>query len=852
VGLAEYRRKRRFDRTPEPRGKTASKGRALRFVVQKHDATRLHYDFRLELDGVLKSWAVPKGPSLNPADKRLAVRVEDHPLDYRTFEGTIPAGNYGAGEVIVWDEGTYRPAAAPGAGNGADEIRRGLEAGRLNVLLEGHKLKGEFTLIRTRRKGEEEGKNWLLIKRSDEWATDRDVTADDHSVRSDRRLKDGGARAPRKRGRPPASGSARASMPRHVRPMLATLVDEPFDRENWLFEVKWDGYRAIAEVAPRHVELYSRNQTSFNDAFPTIVESLKRLRHSAVLDGEIVALDEAGRSQFQLLQNFRRSGKGRLVYCVFDLLYLDGRDLRAEPLRTRRRLLAPIVKGLPNVMLSESVAERGIAFFSAAIKHGLEGIVAKAANSPYREGRRGPDWLKIKTHNRQEAVIGGFTEPRRSRKHLGAVVLGMYEDNDLVYIGHTGGGSSEAQLAELRERLEPLVQESCPFRKTPKVNARVHWVSPKLVCEVRFQEWTADGRMRQPILLGLREDKPARSVHRETPKMVHPARPARAASRRTEAPNERVSRSGPEPALTNLDKLYWPDDGYTKGDLIDYYRDIAPIILPYLRDRPMSLHRHPDGINAESFFQKDVSRNPPPPWVQTVPIPSESTGKTGRYVVCQDAATLLYLANLGCIEMNPWNARMGALENPDYLVLDLDPVDLPFVRVVEAAIAVRKVLDRAGIESFCKTSGKRGLHVFVPLGARYTHDEARRFAEVVAQVVHAELPATTSLVRSPSERKRKVYLDYLQNRRGQTVVAPYSVRPKPGAPVSTPLLWREVKKDLDPARFTMKTIRRRVDRLGDLWQPVLGAGIDLAAALDRLAAASVPVVPAAARRQPRR
>jgi len=615
--------------------------------------------------------------------------------------------------------------------------------------------------------------------------------------------------------------------------MLATLVDEPFDREGWSFEVKWDGYRAIAEVERRHVALYSRNHTVFNDAFPTVVDSLKQLKHSAVLDGEVVALDEAGRSQFQLLQNYRKTGRGRLIYCVFDLLYLDGRDLRTEPLRVRRHLLAPIVADLPNVVLSESVADRGIDFFRAAVQHGLEGVVAKSAESPYREGQRGPDWLKIKTHNRQEAVIGGFTEPRRSRKHLGALVLGMYEGKDLLYIGHTGGGSNETQLADLRERLDPLVQKACPFRDRPKVNAPVHWVMPKLVCEVRFQEWTADGRMRQPIFLGLREDKRARSVHRETPKMVEPAKPARAATRRTRAPAGRTASS--EPALTNLGKVYWPDDGYTKGELIDYYRAIAPVILPYLRDRPMSLHRHPDGINAEGFFQKDVSRNPPPPWVETVPIRSESTGKTGRYVVCQDARTLLYLANLGCIEMNPWNSRVGALDNPDYLVLDLDPVDLPFANVVEAAIATRKLLDRAGAESLCKTSGKRGLHVFVPLGARYTDDEARRFAEVVAQLVHAELPATTSLVRDPKKRQRMVYLDYLQNRRGQTVVAPYSVRPKAGAPVSTPLSWREVGKRLDPARFTMKTMSQRLDRVGDLWQPVLGPGIGLAAALDKLA-----------------
>ena len=616
--------------------------------------------------------------------------------------------------------------------------------------------------------------------------------------------------------------------------MLSTLVDEPFDREGWLFEIKWDGYRAIAEVDNGKVRLYSRKHTSFNDAFPPVVESLKKLGRTAVLDGEVVVLDESGRSRFQLLQNYRRTGQGHLVYYVFDLLELDGRDLRAEPLRVRRTELASMLSGLPGVVLSEAVEARGIDFFRAAVKHGLEGIMAKDGESPYREGRRGLEWLKIKTHNRQEAVIGGFTEPRRSRKHLGALILGVHDGPDLVYIGHTGGGSDEKQLAEIRRKLDPLIQKACPFRTRPKVNAPVHWVAPKLVCEVRFQEWTADRRMRQPILLGLREDKPARSVRRETPQMVQPDKKA-PRKRAVKSARRSTKAAATEPALTNLQKVYWPQEEYTKGDLIAYYRDVAPFILPYLRDRPLSLHRHPDGIAGKSFFQKDVSRNPPPPWVETVPIHSESTGKTGRYAVCQDAATLLYLANLGCIEMNPWNARVESLDNPDYLVLDLDPVDVSFSRVIESALAVRKVLDRAGVESVCKTSGKRGLHVFVPLGARYSHEMARQFAEVVAELVHAELPGTTSLERSPRKRMRKVYLDYLQNRRGQTVVAPYSVRPEPGATVSTPLRWREVSKGLDPTRFTIRTTLRRLNTIGDLWQPVLKGGTNLPAVLEKLA-----------------
>jgi bifunctional non-homologous end joining protein LigD len=604
--------------------------------------------------------------------------------------------------------------------------------------------------------------------------------------------------------------------------MLATLAAEPFDRRGWLFEVKWDGYRAIADVDRGRVNLYSRNHLSFINTFSPVVEDLHRLGHTAILDGEIVALDEAGCSRFQLLQNYRKTGQGRLVYYVFDLLELDGRDLRGETLRARKKLLAPLIAGLKHVALSESIKDTGIAFFDAVNDLKLEGMIAKNGNSRYREGMRSSDWLKVKTRNRQEAVIGGFTAPRRSRKHLGALVLGVYEGSELIYIGHTGGGSSDEQLAKLRTRLDPLVRKSCPFKTTPQVNAPVTWVEPKVVCEVEFQEWSAAGRMRQPIFVGMREDKSAKSVHREASKPI-PEIERAAASK----PTQHV------PHLTNLDKIYWPEEGYTKGDLIDYYRGIVPVILPYLHDRPLSLNRHPDGITGKSFFQKNVGRYRPPEWLQTVKILSESTGGSTEYAMCQDEASLLYLTNLGCIEVNPWNARVGSLDRPDYLVIDLDPLDVPFAAVIEAAVAVRKLLEKVGAEGVCKTSGKRGLHVFVPLGAGYSHDQARQFAELIASHIHQQLPATTSVVRSPGKRQKRIYLDYLQNRRGQTLAAAYSVRPHPGATVSTPLAWREVRNGLDPTAFTIKTTPRRIDRVGDLWQQVLGPGIDLAQCLER-------------------
>jgi bifunctional non-homologous end joining protein LigD len=853
VSLATYHKKRRFTRTPEPRGRAQHAHGDLRFVVQKHAASRLHYDFRLELDGTLKSWAIPKGPSLDPSDKRLAVMVEDHPLDYRTFEGTIPEGNYGAGTVIVWDEGTYSAAKAADSRECERLLREGLREGHLSFVLKGKKLKGEFSLVKLKRG---KGNEWLLIKKRDTHSARTDVTDLDASVQSGQTLKEvaeraAGSRSRERRATPSRNGKAapdlrgapKANIPRQVKPMLASLVEAPFDRPGWLFEVKWDGYRAIAEVDRRSVALYSRNHQPFEHRFAPVVETLSQLGHQAVLDGEVVVVDPQGKSDFQLLQKYQKTGEGTLRYYVFDLLYLDGRDLRGLPLKRRKELLGQLLGDLPNVFLSEHVEAEGVAFFEAAAARGLEGIIAKDRESLYREGFRSRQWLKIKTHQRQEAVICGFTEPRGSRKDLGSLVLGVYEGKDLVCIGHSGGGLDTRGLSELRARLQPLVRQTCPFQTKPRTNAPVHWVTPKLVCEVSFQEWTRDGVMRQPIFLGLREDKAAHSVRRELPE-PSPARrahkkstpTAKAGSRsRKRSTQTAASATAPEPTLTNLSKIYWPEEGYTKGDLIAYYREIAAVILPYLRDRPQSLHRHPDGIAGKSFFQKDVSRHPPPAWVQTVNVRSESSAReTITYLLCQDEATLLYLANLGCIELNPWNARVESPDNPDYMIIDLDPQDVPFQKVVEAALAVRKTLERAEAPSFCKTSGKRGLHVFVPLGAAYDHEHARQFAEVIAEVVRRQLPESTSLARSPAQRRGMVYLDCLQNRRSQTLAAAYSVRPYPGATVSTPLEWREVGKRLDPAAFTIKTMAKRIDKHGDLWGPVLGPGVELTACLNRI------------------
>jgi bifunctional non-homologous end joining protein LigD len=871
VSLQEYQSKRRFSETPEPQGAAHKAAGPLHFVVQKHHATRLHYDFRLELGGTLKSWAVPKGPSLNPLDKRLAIMVEDHPLDYANFEGIIPKGNYGAGTVMVWDQGTYHAPGVIGREQNELVLAEALAKGDLKIVLHGKKLHGAYVLFRL--KGDEEN-HWMLVKKQDTHATDKPVLEADRSVLSQRNMEEiAQSKAP---PRLETEGelwndAPRAPMPRNIKPMLASSAEEPFDDPDWLFEIKWDGFRAIAEVEPDRVRLYSRNNLSLQTRFPLIVDALGHLAHQAILDGEIVVLDESGRSKIQLLQDYQRS-RGTLVYYVFDLLYLDGHDLRNLPLVRRKEILAGVLTDLPGVRLSEHISEHGRAFFEAVASRQLEGIVAKLATSRYQAGRRSKTWLKIKTDMRQLAVIGGFTEERANRRSLGALVLGVFEGNDLIYIGHVGTGFTRRTLEELRGKLEPLVQKSSPFKERPTTNAPTHWVRPELVCEVSFSEWTKAGALWHPVFLGLR-DVPATAVRRDSsepqpskprppeggwPGLESSEAPVRQTRSAASAGASEDSSPGHPPSeiarptnvrpptgglvidghvvkVTNLEKLYWPDEGFTKGNLIDYYREVASFILPYLKDRPESLRRQPGGMLDRGFFHKNISTQPPPDWVQTVMIRSDSREKTARTILCQDEATLVYVANLGCIELNPWHARVGTLDQADYLVLDLDPEDISFQHVTEVAQAIRKLLDQIEVPSCCKTSGKRGLHIYVPFGARYTHDQAKQFGNLVAQVVHRRLPGVTSILRDPVLRQQRVYLDYLQNGKGKTLAAPYSVRPYPNATVSTPLKWAEVNKRLDPSKFTMRTLPKRLEKVGDLWQPVLGPGIDLQGCLERLA-----------------
>ena len=613
--------------------------------------------------------------------------------------------------------------------------------------------------------------------------------------------------------------------------MLAILGNEAFDDDKWLFEIKWDGYRAIAEIENGNVNLYSRNNITFKDKFKPIAESLAFIDYNVIFDGEIVSVDSNGISKFQLLQNFQKTGKGNLLYYIFDIIYLEGYDLKGLPLIKRKEILKNILPHLPDIKYSDHILTEGKLFYKIAEERKLEGILAKNKNSKYQLNKRSNDWIKLKIRKEQEAIICGFTKPKGSRKNLGALILGVYQGNDLIYIGHSGGGFTEKELDSLRRKFEPLIRKSCPFRKIPKTNNPATWIEPKLVCEISFSEWTEEGLMRQPVYLGIRDDIKAEEVIKEIPGNYSTDFPSNSKTNGDKVMvinNHKIT-------LTNINKIYWPGEKFTKGDLIDYYRKVSRYMLPYLADRPQSLNRHPNGIHGKSFFQKDITQKHPD-WVITKKIYSESNNKEINFLICNDEAVLVYMANLGCIEINPWFSRTKNINYPDYFVIDLDPVDISFEKVIEAALAVKNVLDELDIKSFCKTSGATGLHIYVPLGAKYEFNVAKDFAYLIAKIVNNRIPEFTSLERSPSKRKKKIYLDYLQNRSGQTLAAPYSVRPRPGATVATPLFWEEVKTGLTPENFTIINIPERLNKIGDIFKGILGKGIDIQKSIKKLEA----------------
>ena len=910
--LEEYRRKRNFDKTREPSGDSpsgSSRTSSLRFVIQKHAASHLHFDWRMEVDGTMKSWAVPKGPSLDPSVKRLAMEVEDHPIAYNTFEGTIPKGQYGGGTVMLWDRGTY---TADDADDGDDQraMRHGLRAGKLSFTLHGERLKGSFALVRTRR---DEGKpQWLLIKHRDEYADpERDIVADVttsvdtgrtmeeiatgksrvwQSNRAPKPTADEPMKTPPKRSRTTTAPANAGTKPNgrvsasSLEPMLASVGTDIPSGDDWTFEPKFDGIRVLAFVTAKSVKLVTRNGNDKTPQFPEVASALRTLagkvKRSLVLDGELVALNDGEPARFQDLQGRMHVKEATAIaghskdsptgFMLFDLL-LDGDDILVhEPWSERRARLEKRLKGRTNAVLriTESIEGEGEQLLARARKEGWEGIIAKRTTAPYEGGIRSKHWLKLKLEHRQEFVIGGFTEPRNTREHIGALLLGYYDRDRFIYVGHTGGGFTRKGLQEMYAKLARLEQAKSPFEETPKTNERAHWVKPKIVVEVKFNEWTADGKLRQPIYLGMRDDKPASSVKRERDsiqkrpakkrgaaaraitgkgakakrtsnakgaKAAPAGRPRRTSGKRTissssatdvvaqlqrieDEAGEGVVRVGAESlSVSNLGKVYFPGDGFTKGDVMRYYASVAPQILPVMTDRPLVLKRFPGGINGKSFYQQKAPDDTPAS-VRVEVIENEQ-GEKQRRVVGGDLATLLYLVQLGSISVDPWHGRVGGLEFADYSIIDLDPGPrAPFKRVVEVALWVKEALDDLGLSAVPKTSGSTGIHIVLPLPPKTPESAALLLAQIVATRVAEEHPREATIERSVRARPpAAVYVDYLQNIRAKTVASVYSVRAKPGATVSTPLKWTELTDNLDARAFTLETVPARIAKVGDLW-----------------------------------
>jgi bifunctional non-homologous end joining protein LigD len=891
MALDKYVAKRDFSKTKEPKSGKSEDKKALRFVIQKHAASHLHYDFRLEMEGVLKSWAVPKGPSTDPSVKRLAMMVEDHPFDYRTFEGIIPQGQYGGGTVMVWDEGTYESAALEGKDKKAQEkeLLKELNEGSIKITLNGKKLKGGYALVKTHGRGENA---WLLIKHKDEFASPEDITLQDTSVVSDltlekiaetsetiygqtkRPVKDKAtsiktptekkASVPSKKKIAEATyedtkaifkKAIKASIPTGIKPMLATLVDAPFDDAGWLYEVKWDGYRCLAFLNKKETQLFSRNNKSFNEKFYPIYNSLKEFEAEMVLDGEIVVLNKEGISDFGALQNWRSEADGDLVYYVFDILWLNGKSLMDLTLQERIAILEEsLPKENDQIRQSQVFTSTGTEFFEAAKEMGLEGIMAKKSESAYHASVRTKEWLKIKAQKKQEVIIAGFTLNHDSSKLFSSLLLGVYEKGVLQYAGKVGTGFPNKLQVEMMKTFKPYIVKECPFKNEPDYNkpsrfrprplhADATWLKPKLVCEINFLEITGDGVFRHPSFISMREDKPAHEVVREIPAPIvkiigdHQNNPEK--KKMVKAPKDSGKKTLLNPTdetqvrkvnsheikFTHLTKLYWPEDGYSKRDMFNYYHQMADYILPHLQNRPMSLNRYPGGIHSQSFYQKDV-KGKAPDWVKTFPY-STSDGEKKEYLIATDEASLLWMATLGSIEMNPWFSKAQSPDFPDYCVLDLDPDKNTFDQVVNAALEIKKITDALDIPSYCKTSGSTGMHIYIPLDGKYTYDQSQLFAKLLATIVHQQLPEYTTLERMVAARQGKMYLDFLQNRPGATIAGPYSLRPKPGATVSMPLDWAEVKTGLKMTDFTIKNAVDRVKETGDLFMGVLKKGIDL-------------------------
>ncbi len=831
--LETYQRKRDFRRTPEPKGRRSGARKGLQFVVQKHDATRLHYDFRLEHDGVLKSWAVPKEPSYDPKDRRLAVQTEDHPLDYATFEGEIPEPEYGAGTVVIWDRGRWEPIGDPA---------RGLAEGKLDFELRGEKLEGRWTLVRMARRGARKApENWLLIKRSDAVAARKTPKAGSAAAKRPRATAGAGARASTRRTRnaqrKPKKGAAtaklddipgarRAPLPAQPSPQLATLVRALPDGGDWLFEPKLDGYRLLCRVADGRAALLTRRGHDWTDRFPLIADAARALPcEAALLDGEAVVFDERGLTSFQKLQNaiapVDRAADRAIVLVAFDLLYLDGWDLRATPLRARKQRLRELLDGQPDPLrYGEHVEHGGAAFLREACKLGLEGIVAKRATDPYRATRT-KSWLKLKCLQRQEFVIVGFTDPAGSRTGFGALLLGTREraGSPLRYAGKVGTGLDELALRTLKKRLGALVTQTAPVERSSVRGvgrAGVHWVEPKLVAEISFGEWTSDRRLRHPVFQGLREDRPAREVVAE-----HAAEPARAGARSrrgsaqpaAELPNDgpdaapargelRAAAASPRPPhkvkLTNPDRVLFPDPGITKRQLARYWEQVSEVALPWIENRPLTLYRCPEGYTRQCFYQKHVGIGVPNAVARVAVDEDEEP-----YAMIDGLPALLGLVQIGVLEVHVWGSRAEHLDQPDVIVLDLDPAeDVRWRELADAAVLIQARLEALGLRAFLRLTGGKGLHLVVPVAPGPRWPAIKKFTRALVNEIVRDEPKRFTGNMAKSRRRGKIFIDYLRNDREATAIASYSPRARAGAPVALPIAWDELdRKAAGPPRF---------------------------------------------------
>ena len=843
--LEPYRQKRDPARTPEPFGESspaAPSSTAPRFVVQKHWARAMHYDLRLELDGTLKSWAVPKGPSTKAEEKRLAVHVEDHPLEYGSFEGMIPAGNYGAGSVIVWDDGWYRSFKP-------EDLLEQYERGKMELEFFGFKMRGRWTLVRMSRSP----KDWLFLKKDDGLASN--VEAVDRYPESVitgltvEEMRDRAGTLASMRERAVSLGATKGDLFAATIPLtLATLEDRPPKGPDWLYEIKYDGVRVLASRRDGDIRMIGRSGEDITKRYPEIAQALAALATPRfTLDGEIIAEDENGHPLFQRLQARMHLTKPRDIEAArarvpvraifFDCLGVEGYDLRGLKLEDRKELLARVVPPRGTVQRADHILEHGEAFLAAVAEMGLEGIVAKRLASKYA-GRRTPDWVKVKCDRRDLFVIGGATKPQGARTGFGALHVGRYDKGKLVYVTKVGTGFDDDALRDIGAELKLLERTTSPFDvRSPKGPGHT-WCEPKLVCEVRYTEWTREGGLRHPAFMGMRPGARPEDCKAPEPMAIEAdaetaapvaAKEKGSAAKRPSPRSVAVSTERHEVALTNLKKKFWPD-GTTKGDLVGYYEKVAPLLLPYLRDRPVVLTRYPDGIEGKSFFQKDAPVYVPD-WVRTQVIHAKDADRDIRYFVIDDEDMLRYVANMGTIPLHVWNARVASLDRPDWMVLDLDPKEAPFAHVVQVARALKKILDDLELPSVPKTSGATGLHILLSMGQRYTHEEVRTFARLLATMVVETLPEISTIVRAIRGRGGKVYVDFGQNGHGNTIVAPYSVRPLPGAPASCPLRWDEVNARLDPARYTIRTIPERFEEMEDPLRAVLGEGIDMAGAI---------------------